>query len=108
MARRSALNEFNDMNKFTSNLFGIPNRDKFGLTSLHWVCLNDDLEGLKLLAKDDSDFTKNLYSPRSYSNIFDQILLTAYEFSAFLTRFLFGRFFEANARLGSLLLTLRR
>ena len=96
------------MNKFTSSLFGIPNRDKFGLTSLHWVCLNDDLEGLKLLAEDDSDFTKNLYSPRSYSNIFDQILLTAYEFSAFLTRFLFGRFCEANARLGSLLLTLRQ
>ena len=102
LARRKTLHEFNDMNQFTSNLFGVPNRDKFGLTSLHWVCLNDDLEGLKFLAKTDPEFTKNLYSPRTYSNIFDQVLSTAYEFSAFLTRFIFGRFFKANARLGSL------
>ena len=96
LARKKALHEYGDMNKFSSNLFGLPNRDKFGLTSLHWVCLNDDLEGLKLLAKTDPEFTKNLYSPRKYANIFDQVLLTAYEFSAFLTRFIFGRFFKAN------------
>jgi len=51
LARRQQLDEYHEPDSdIVAGL--VPKTDQFGLTAAHWCCINDDVEGLKLLIKE--------------------------------------------------------